>query len=248
MKTQIRIPGLLLFALLSCAAHAALLYALTTGEQSSLQLSGQPVQVTLLPSSPALTNDSNYRTPSAQATTTTVIPKQTLTETTAVPVKTPAQPAAHSTEEFSQPPALTTIAAAIQQTATAAATQQPVSTNKPLAASTPITIDAATPTQIASTLQSQLKSQLKSRLLTYFHYPRLAQRRNWQGLVQLNVRVEANGVLSHIAIQKSSGYSILDQAAMNSLKQIAALPDAEHWLQGNSFDTVLPVNYQLIDS
>lgn len=85
-------------------------------------------------------------------------------------------------------------------------------------------------------------------MTSYFSYPVLAQRRNWQGEVQLGLRVGADGQLSNIHIIKSSGYSILDRAAIKSLKQIAAIPGASDWLHGRHFDTVMPVEYRLIDS
>ena len=83
---------------------------------------------------------------------------------------------------------------------------------------------------------------------SYFSYPLLARQRNWQGEVRLGLRVEANGHLSHIHIVKSSGYTLLDHAAQKSLERIVTIPDAAGWLQGRHFDTVIPVEYRLIDS
>ena len=97
-------------------------------------------------------------------------------------------------------------------------------------------------------MKERIDEQLHNNFARHFHYPYLAQRRSWQGEVRLGLRVEASGRLSHIRIVKSSGYAILDQAAVDSLKKVAAIPDADHWLQGNAFDTVLPVEYHLIDS
>jgi protein TonB len=95
---------------------------------------------------------------------------------------------------------------------------------------------------------SALQLVLETRLARYFSYPRLAQRRNWQGEVRLGLRVESNGHLSHIRVIKSSGYAILDEAALASLRQVETVPHAGHWLQGKTFDTVLPIKYRLLDS
>jgi protein TonB len=95
---------------------------------------------------------------------------------------------------------------------------------------------------------STLQLVLETRMAQYFSYPRLAQRRNWQGEVRLGLRVEANGRLSHIRVIKSSGFAILDEAALASLRQVTTIPLAGHWLRGKSFDTVLPVKYRLLDS
>jgi protein TonB len=93
-----------------------------------------------------------------------------------------------------------------------------------------------------------VQGQLQMIFASYFAYPPLAQRRNWQGEVRLGLRIEADGQLSNIRVVQSSGYSILDNAAIKSLRQIAAFPDADNWLHGRNFDTVLPIEYRLIDS
>lgn len=97
-------------------------------------------------------------------------------------------------------------------------------------------------------IKKRIDEQLHNNLARHFHYPALAQRRNWQGEVRLGLRVESNGQLSHIRVVKSSGYAILDEAALASLRQVTTIPQAGHWLRGKSFDTVLPVKYRLLDS
>ena len=47
-------------------------------------------------------------------------------------------------------------------------------------------------------------------LSQYFIYPKLAQKRNWQGKVLLSLRVTSVGKIYNIKINISSGYSILD--------------------------------------
>ncbi len=55
-------------------------------------------------------------------------------------------------------------------------------------------------------------------------YPILARRRGWQGTVQLTVRVLENGHVDNIAIEKSSGYPILDKAALNAVSRYRFVP------------------------
>lgn len=81
----------------------------------------------------------------------------------------------------------------------------------------------------------------------YFHYPRLAQRNGWQGMVKLGIRIEPNGRLSHIRILQTSGFMVLDQAALDAIHQISVLPGVDDWLGGAHFDTVLPVHYKLLN-
>lgn len=49
-------------------------------------------------------------------------------------------------------------------------------------------------------------------------YPRLARKRGYQGTVVLNVLVDQNGRVGDLRLFTSSGYSILDRKAMESVK------------------------------
>lgn len=80
----------------------------------------------------------------------------------------------------------------------------------------------------------------------HFTYPRLAQRRNWQGKVLLSIRVTASGKIKNIKLNQSSGYAILDQAAMSSLTKVGELPQLISWLPYD-IDLTLPVIYQLTE-
>lgn len=95
---------------------------------------------------------------------------------------------------------------------------------------------------------ARINAHLNQTFDQYFSYPRLAQRNGWQGMVKLGLRIEANGQLSHIRLLSTSGFPVLDQAALNSLNRISTLKDANIWLDGLHLDTVLPVQYKLVDS
>lgn len=55
-------------------------------------------------------------------------------------------------------------------------------------------------------------------------YPALAMRRNWEGTVLLRVHVLANGKPGDVQIQKSSGRSQLDDAALAAVKRWSFAP------------------------
>ena len=84
---------------------------------------------------------------------------------------------------------------------------------------------------------------LVTRQLTY---PAIARRKGWQGIVKLELHIEPDGQISALHIDTTSGYSVLDKAALQSL-QLANVPDAAQWLQGETIDMVVPVEYKLID-
>ena len=86
--------------------------------------------------------------------------------------------------------------------------------------------------------------ELISRELTY---PAIARRKGWQGTVKLQLHIEADGAITRLQVDETSGYSILDRAAMECL-QLASVPGAARWLQGKAIDIVVPVEYRLVDS
>ena len=93
---------------------------------------------------------------------------------------------------------------------------------------------------------AMIHEKLNALVRENFSYPGFAIKRGWQGTVKLGLRIEANGTLSNVRIIKTSGYSILDQAALSTLSKTDHINGIEHWLAGNYFDTTLPVKYQLI--
>lgn len=50
-------------------------------------------------------------------------------------------------------------------------------------------------------------------------YPKVAQRMGWQGRVVLNVEVSASGWPHQIKLQQSSGYEMLDNAALEAVRR-----------------------------
>lgn len=92
--------------------------------------------------------------------------------------------------------------------------------------------------------RAQVISIIYKELKQRFTYPKLAVRRNWQGKVLLSLRVSPSGHIKKIQLAKSSGYSILDQAAINAISNIGNLPHTSTWLNGD-IELKLPVIYKL---
>lgn len=75
-------------------------------------------------------------------------------------------------------------------------------------------------------------------------YPRVAIKRGYQGIVELMVLVNASGKVTDLWLFESSGYSILDQAALQSVKNWSFTPGRrgsqkiEMWVR-------VPVRFQL---
>lgn len=90
-------------------------------------------------------------------------------------------------------------------------------------------------------LQERLKITLQQALAEHFSYPLLARRRGWQGEVVLSFRLEADGRILDARIARSSGYGVLDHAALSALGKVKRL---QHGLS-RSLTLQLPVIYRL---
>lgn len=90
-------------------------------------------------------------------------------------------------------------------------------------------------------LQENLRVTLQQALTDHFRYPLLARRRGWQGEVLLSFRLETDGRILDAQIARSSGYGVLDQAALAALGKVKQLaPGIAH-----SLTMQLPVIYRL---
>ena len=98
----------------------------------------------------------------------------------------------------------------------------------------------------SETKGAMIRKKLSALIERNFSYPRFAIKRGWEGTVELGLRVEANGKLSNVRVVKTSGYSILDEAALTALTETNYINGLDAWMAGNHFDTTLPVKYQLV--
>ena len=55
-------------------------------------------------------------------------------------------------------------------------------------------------------------------------YPAAARQRGWEGTVKLRVRVSAGGEAEQVDIQQSSGYDLLDESALEAVRQWRFIP------------------------
>ena len=107
-------------------------------------------------------------------------------------------------------------------------------------------IESASIQQNPAKSKARVASIIYKELNQYFTYPRLAIKKNWQGKVTLSLRVTSAGKIKNIKLNNSSGYDILDQAAINSLSKVDYLPEISSWLPFD-IDLEFPVVYKLIE-
>jgi protein TonB len=127
--------------------------------------------------------------------------------------KEPGVAQSKTTEAASQPP---------QQTTVAQASPQAIENNQ-------------------QDMQRRLKARIQLALARHFRYPSMAKRRGWQGEVILAFRLQSDGSIISARIAHSSGYSVLDQAALHALGKVKRL---KHTMQ-DELDMQLPVIYRL---
>lgn len=92
--------------------------------------------------------------------------------------------------------------------------------------------------------EAQARTQVIDELARHFYYPALARRQGWEGRVTLSFHIADDGQLRDPRVLQSSGFGILDEAALNSLRKverIAARIDA-------GLDLQVPVVYRLTDT
>ncbi len=76
------------------------------------------------------------------------------------------------------------------------------------------------------------------------NYPMIAKRHGYEGLVVLNVFVLENGNVGKIEIRKSSGYDVLDDSALNSVREWTFIPGKIAGRPASSWVAV-PVRFDL---
>jgi len=76
---------------------------------------------------------------------------------------------------------------------------------------------------------SELKYQkylvdMKRKIEFHWEYPALAARNGWQGNLKVNFRINKDGSVSDISLERSSGYPMLDDAAITAVRLSAPFP------------------------
>lgn len=108
----------------------------------------------------------------------------------------------------------------------------------------PQAVTRSTVTRTAFPDYGWLMEELRTRLERVKAYPASAKATHTQGRVIVQVRVQGDGRLLNPVIEESSGYPILDQAALAALHAASPLK-LDHVLGEASVVMLVPLNYQL---
>ncbi|MCX2780096.1 energy transducer TonB [Microbulbifer thermotolerans] len=104
---------------------------------------------------------------------------------------------------------------------------------------------AGSNTASANDALDQYATQLKKHTAQHVRYPRRAQERKWEGVVQLQVTIDAKGQVQNIQVLKESNYSSLNRAALRSVESANPYPAIPAELGLDSYEFVVPINFKL---
>lgn len=76
-------------------------------------------------------------------------------------------------------------------------------------------------------------------------YPAEARKARQQGVVTVRFTVDRKGLVSDVAIKRSSGHKLLDQATVDLVHRVAPLPAMPASMQRDSVTLSLPIEYSL---
>ncbi len=95
--------------------------------------------------------------------------------------------------------------------------------------------------QLASRARQQVEIHFRDR----FRYPRIARQRGWEGRVVLTFRLQPDGRITDVEVSESSGRSILDENARQTLIHIQRIPELADRLGPEPLELEVPVTYRL---
>lgn len=93
--------------------------------------------------------------------------------------------------------------------------------------------------------QSALVSSVRNGIDAAKRYPRLARQAGFQGRTLLKFKLLRSGDVAELNVLESSGYEILDEAALSAVRRAAPFPGEGSKVSGQWIEVILPVVFQL---
>jgi protein TonB len=230
--------------LLSLALHAALLFVLPALRESQQKRSTarEPIFARLIepkaesvavPLSPQALPEPKKPVP-ANAQAAKPQPK-------ARPAPEPAAPAQPAGAE----PVLAKVEA-IAPAQTVSVAPSPPAAPAPVVTAARTTVSPAAVVPDAETLKKYLYA-IFAEAKRHKRYPRVALDNNWQGKVGIRMAIGANGAIADLSIRSSAGYRVLDDYALELIKQAKATAQIPPALRGREFVMDIPVIFSLLE-
>ncbi len=127
-------------------------------------------------------------------------------------------------------------------------TNRPVGVTNPVAHSKTQQRPAPKPTPPVTNnpqLEKQYGRSVQQKIEQKKNYPRRAKRRQQQGVTKVGFTLNKNGVIANLRIVQSSGFSRLDNATLQAVKQVGRFPAFPAGITKQSIRYIIPVSYRL---
>lgn len=98
---------------------------------------------------------------------------------------------------------------------------------------------------VAQQQRATWQAQVLGHLQRYKRYPRPAQRRRQEGVVQVQFAVDRRGHASDIRIVQGSGHDALDSETLATVQRASPLPPPPAEIEGDPVQVVVPVDFFL---
>jgi len=111
--------------------------------------------------------------------------------------------------------------------------------------SAPAANAAAAPAASTQQALSLWQAQLLAHLQRYRRYPRQAERQRQQGVSYVRFAVDRQGRISQPQIERASGYRLLDEETLATVRRASPVPPPPPDVSGNPVEVVVPVSFYL---
>jgi protein TonB len=94
-------------------------------------------------------------------------------------------------------------------------------------------------------LEDGYRARIRQAVDEHKHYPRMARRLGLEGRVVVAFTVGADGRLAGVRLVESSGSELLDEAALEAVRQAAPFPPFPAGIERRQWDFTLPLSFAL---
>ncbi|MDP2940742.1 MAG: TonB family protein [Candidatus Omnitrophota bacterium] len=85
---------------------------------------------------------------------------------------------------------------------------------------------------------------VQNKIIAAVYYPRQARDAGWEGLTKLSLNIDSNGELKSIKVAQSSGYKMLDDAALDTAAAQAPYPPFPPQIDSQELAVDVPIAYK----
>ena len=99
--------------------------------------------------------------------------------------------------------------------------------------------------EVVKKVTDSYTNQLTRAIAKQKKYPKIAQMRQWQGEVLLNIEIDPQGNLVKADILEESRYKILNNEAIDMVKRASPFPQPPEELRLKNFTVLVPISFKL---